>query len=328
MSGVPNPDGVPHTFPAAVIGGFGVPARGRRAVNRRYNAVAVRKADQPDKIFCPVAADNVSRAHDEYALEKPPAGVSRNVIDKLWKKYEPDLPDAILALEEHRHSMRDWEMILSHVHGQGVRSRDFLVRAAEYLRAEHGITNPTRDQLQVERIQTLLNTPEFMKTCRFAVVRRPSDGPRFVANIKGYAAPLEDTEFGFACVIFPLSPEVAVLMVVGAAKADDNVNAGPMRDLTMTPAAVDLVNEASWRLRGIDCVFGHPDDQDYILRLDASRLLVPPAMGPYRGTGDVGLCDWAVLDRVAHRLTIVDWRRARTAQQQKALAATPATNAS
>jgi len=307
-----SPGGVPHTFPASVIGGFGIPASGKNAIYARHARVAVRFTHKPDKIFV-MSANDVSKVHDEYAFDRPPAGVPRNVIDDLWTAYEGKLVPAIKAIEERRSSMADWAVILTHVHAEAVRSSDFRDRAAAYLAAEHGITDPTKDQLQFERLRTLVNTPDLMAECRFAVVRRPSDGPRFIGNAKGYGAPFEDLEFGHACVVFPLSPEVAVLMVVGAAKQDDDHRAGPMQDLTMTAAAVDMVNEAAWRLRGSSCVFGHPDDEDYILNLDADRMLMPPVLGPFRGTCDMSLCDWAARNDRARRLTIINWERARPA---------------
>ena len=124
----------------------------------------------------------------------------------------------------------------------------------------------------------------------------------------GYAAPLQDAEFDVKCLIFPLSPEVAVLAAIDVAKPGDDYQAGPMEDLIMTPTTVDVVNEASWRLTGIACVFGHPDDGDYLLNLDRDRVLMGSALGPYRGTCDIGLADWAVMDERAVSLTLRGWK--------------------
>jgi hypothetical protein len=300
-------DGVPHTFPASVIGGFGVPTA-KRPNNLRYNEVAVRLARKPGEILSPMSASNVSKVRNEYALEEPPPGVDRNMIDALWDAYEPHLPAAIRSLERGRPSQDEWRAILGHVHAQGVRSPRFRDRAKEYLQVERGVTDPTWDQVQAERVVTLANTPKLLATYRFAIVRRPSDGPRFIANDMGYATPLQDMEFGVKCLIFPLSPEVAVLAAIDVAKPSDEYQTGPMEDLTMTPATVDVVNEASWRLTGIACVFGHPDDREYLLNLDRNRELIGSALGPYRGTCDVGLADWAVMDQRASRLTILDWK--------------------
>ena len=76
-------DGVPHTFPASVIGGFGVPS-GKRPNNLRYNEVAVRLERKPNEILSPMSASNVSKVRDEYALEQPPPGVDRSAIDAIW----------------------------------------------------------------------------------------------------------------------------------------------------------------------------------------------------------------------------------------------------
>jgi hypothetical protein len=113
-----------------------------------------------------------------------------------------------------------------------------------------------------------------------------------------------DVAFDVKNVVFLLSPEIAVLMVVDAAQPGDDYKAGPMRDLILTPAMADLINEASWQLGGIMCALGHPDDASYMLQLNASRPFAMPWLGPFRGTGDVGLCDWAVMDEVVRRLTV------------------------
>jgi len=142
-------DGIPHTFPASVIGGFGVPSR-KRPTNLRYNEVAVRLAAKPQGILSPMAATNVSKVRDEYALEEPPPGVHRNLIDGIWDAYEPALPSAIRALERGRPSQSEWELILIHVQAQGVRSLRFRERAKEYMQLERGVMEPTKDQLQSE----------------------------------------------------------------------------------------------------------------------------------------------------------------------------------
>ena len=295
--------GIPHYLPASMIGGFGVAETGNRSGSLRLARVAVRLAADPDRVLPNQRAETIAKERNAYALENPPPGVDRNIIDRIWDSYEAKLPGAIDALSRGTYTANEWQTVLEHVNGQSARSPDYLVRAAKYL-AEQGISAPTRDQLQLERLKTLAATPAFMADCRFALVRRPVDGPRFVVNDKGYASPLQDPETGLANVIFPLSPEIAVLMVVGAGQPGDDFNLGPMRKLTMTPSTVALVNEASWQLSGIQFLIGHPEDAAYIRRLDATKPLEPPLMGPYRGTGDAGLCDWAVMKQVASRLTV------------------------
>ena len=304
MSVMKGQDGTPHTFPACVIGGFGVRDRGRRSGNLRSAKVAVRLTNKPGEIQNNQRAERILAARNEYRFEDPPPGVDPNVIDSFWN-YEDQLVQAIQALESGSFTCDDWRTALEHVHAQSVRSRDFPVRAAAYL-IEQGIPEPTRDQIQVERIKTLANTPTLLARCRFALVHRPADGRRFIVNDKGYAKPMLDVVLDVKNVVFPLSPEVAVLMVVDAARSGDDYKVGPMRELTMTPAMVDLVNEASWELGGIMCVLGHPDDASYMLRLGADRPFAMPWLGPFRGTGDVGLSDWAVLDEVARRLTVIN----------------------
>lgn len=299
-------DGVPHTFPAAVIGGFGLPSSGRPK-RLRCNYLAMRRVDKPNVIISPVSAENISTVPDEYAFDTPPQGVHRNMIDSIWRTYESDLPAAIGRLDRGNPLPTDWRTVLRHVHAQVPRSRDYRDRAGDYLLAEHGVANPTKDQLQAERLFTYLNGPSVFARCRFAIVRRPVDGPKFIANDKGYAI-LRDRKFGTKCIVYPLSPHLGVLVVDDAAKAGDDYTAGPMEDLVLTPATVDVINEASWRLEGIDCVFGHPDEGDYLRQLDRQRVLELPPLGPYRGTCDRGLADWAVVGKRATRITVQDWK--------------------
>jgi len=286
-----------------MIGGFGVPGKGKDSGNLRLARVAVRLAADSGRILPNQRAETIAKERDAYAFDNPPPGVDRNIIDKIWDSYEAKLPSAIRALERGSFTPSDWRTVLEHMIGQSARSPDYLVRAATYL-ATQRIGTPTRDELQLERLKTLANTPAFMADCRYALVRRPADGPRFFVNDKGYAAPLQDPETGLANVVFPLSPEIAVLMVVGAGQPSDNFDVRPMRKLTMTPATVALINEASWQLSGIQFLIGHPQDIPHMLRLDAAKPLQPPLLGPYRGTGDAGLCDWAVSTEVASRLTV------------------------
>jgi len=303
MSIMAKDRGIPHYFPACVIGGFGEPARGSKASNARESRVSVHMLAKPEQMLSRVRASKIAAAWEEYTITKPPPGLSPNFIDKLWDSYETQLRPAISALECGGHTREQWGHVLDHVHAQSVRSPDFLTKATAYL-TRLGMDKLTRDQLQFERIRTLVNTPKIMASSRFALLRRPVDGHRFIVNDKGYAAPLLDPEFDCPNVIFPLSPQLAVLMVVGTAKSGDDYKAGPMRDLTMTASAVDLVNAASWMLGGITCVMGHPKDESRMASLDKVKPLVSPILGPYRGTYDVGFCDWAVMDTSATRLTV------------------------
>ena len=293
--------GTPHFFPACVSGGFGRPASGKRASRRRYATVAVRNWDRPEDIF-EHKADAITKEAGHYRVQNPPPGFAPDFIDTFWDGYETYLPGAIDALESGRYTSSHWHVILAHVQAQSARNPDFLAKAAAHLETL-GITDPTWDQLQYERVRTLFNTPALMSQCRFALVHRPHDGRRFVVNDKGYARIL-DVEPSVINVFFPLSGETAVQMVVDAAQLGDDIEAGPMRELTMTPTAVECVNQASWSVPDIVCIMGHPDDGRWMLELDTAVDLTRPWLGPYRGTCDVDLSDWAVSNQAATRLTV------------------------
>lgn len=279
-----------HYLPACLIGGFGRPgSRGGRRTRRRNAVVAVRFTSTPDQVR-PIAAREVAKQRGIYRLQEPPPGVGANVIDDLWDDYEPHLPTAIREVEAGRATDPVWDVIKLHIIAQAVRHPDFDEAARTYLRAT-GIEEPSRDQIQRERVRTLDRTPELLAECRIAFVRRPRDGPRFVVNDKGYAT-LEDPD-NRKGVLFPLSGSVGVLAVTAVGLYEGRAEPWVWGELTLTPGAVELLNEASWRLGGIRCVIGHPEDAESIQALSVDRELVAPLLGPFRGTGRADLFDWA-----------------------------------
>ena len=126
---------------------------------------------------------------------------------------------------------------------------------------------------------------------RFALARRPTDSHRFVVNDKGYVS-LMDPE-GQRAIVFPLSGEVALLCSVDSPPGEGQSPWVLDDELTFTPGTVDSINRASWRLPGVTCVVGHPDEAEYLQALDLDGPLTLPALGPLRGRRAEGLLDWA-----------------------------------
>jgi hypothetical protein len=232
----------------------------------------------------------VAAARGEYTLSDPPHGIDPDIIDKTWDLYEPRLPQAVADLERGSLDEDGRTAILHHVAALGVRHPEFTEVVRGHL-AQNGEQFVSRDRLQLERLRTLQGTVALLRGWRFAVVRRPTDGRRFVLNDKGYAT-LMDPE-GHRAIVYPLSGEVSLLCAVDAAPGDGESPWILEGELTFTPGAVQSINRASWRLRGVTCVVGHPDDAEYLLTLDLNGPLTMPALGPFRGRGVEGLLDWA-----------------------------------
>jgi hypothetical protein len=71
---------------------------------------------------------------------------------------------------------------------------------------------------------------------------------------------------------------------------------------------------SSRQLNDIRCVPGHPEDDEYMLQLDATRKLEVPRLGPFRRTADRTLSGWAVREQAPTRHRVfVESHRTQTA---------------
>ncbi len=83
-------------------------------------------------------------------------------------------------------------------------------------------------------------------------------------------------------------------MVVEVAQHGDEYEQGPLAERTLNPRGMEIINAASWDTVGIECVIGHPDDQQAIAALTTGEKTVRmPEYGPYRGNREPGMFDWA-----------------------------------
>jgi hypothetical protein len=57
----------------------------------------VRFTHNPERTF-PMVAKKIARERDVYRLEDPPVGMDANVIDDIWRGYEPKLPLETLSV--------------------------------------------------------------------------------------------------------------------------------------------------------------------------------------------------------------------------------------
>src|SRR5258708_6726431 len=97
----------PHYLPAALIGGFGVPASGVRASKLRHAKVIVRRRDKPDELLGPMAAANVAVDTDVYRVDHPDRDLPADFAEELWVQYESALPGAVGAVESGTFTRQD-----------------------------------------------------------------------------------------------------------------------------------------------------------------------------------------------------------------------------
>lgn len=241
----------------------------------------------------PSRADQVAVYCGLYAVDQPDSDLPADFAEELWSQYESALPGAVRTVESGTYTREDWAVILLHVQAQSIRYPDFD-HVAELYFARNGVNNAGRDLRQRQRLRTFDETREWMADARFAVLRRGEIARRFLINDKGFAS-MEDVLLQVRGAVFPLTGETAVAMAVGTAQPGDDDEAGPVAHRTLTGAAMDIINAATWRHVDIDCVIGHPEDTSWIADLQLTTgALQMPRLGPFRGTGEAGMFDWAV----------------------------------
>jgi hypothetical protein len=278
-----------HYIPASFLGGFGADTKSTKG--RRRARVAVRFRDSPDEVEV-ATADEIAKAVGIYKLQSPPMGLSPDAVDRAWRSYEPALPGSIRAVERNCYELHDIRTIALHMAAQGVRHPDFFQEAQKYL-ATQGAPVSDVDLPQLQRIRTMSDSLKMLwSQAKMAFLFPAAGAHKFVVNDKGFIK-LWEIESCRNGIFFPLSSSLTALIVFDSIKPNENNNNGkPTPRLVVTPRAVDMLNEISWRQQGNRFVVGHPDDKPWIARLDDSRDLRPPLLGPYRGARG-GFFDWA-----------------------------------
>ena len=237
-------------------------------------------------------ADQVAFEYGVYDVAQPSSDLAADFAEQLWRNYEGRLPSAVKALDDGSWTRDHWSTVLLHVQAQSIRHPDFDRAARDYIRSM-GDPEPSKDDVQAQRQRTYRSTRDWMAQARFAIVRQCYPAARFLVNDKGYV-PLEDPVRQLRGVLFPLSGLVGVMMVVNTAETADDYESGPLAERILSPNAVAIVNEATLDTTGIRCVIGHPDDWDIISAIPIGPKAVQmPENGPYLGTFEEGVFDWA-----------------------------------
>jgi hypothetical protein len=192
-----------HHIPAALIGGFGEPAR---SGEKREALVAVLDK-RSGKVF-EEKAENVGWKRGLYTLPFLPPG-QRDVMDALWRNYEPPLPRAIEALANGRASEEDLGALRLHLACAAVRIPGFPDLLKNWHR-EQG-TEITDDQARALRLEWIERGLQ-MDGWFWRALHAPSDvNVPFILSDTGYAKFQESQESARELVFFPLSPKVVLL---------------------------------------------------------------------------------------------------------------------
>jgi hypothetical protein len=136
-----------HYQPAALIGGFGRPAPSGKPREARV-AVRRKATGAVDPGF--PKAEKLAYRPGMYRLANPPAGVDRDVVDKLWDPVETGLRDLAARLAARRLQPGDDQLLFDYAATAGVRHPSFQAVAADY-QALQGMAALQGDDVQYAR---------------------------------------------------------------------------------------------------------------------------------------------------------------------------------
>jgi hypothetical protein len=170
-----------HYLPAALIGSFGQPAASGKL--REARVAVRRKATGAVDTGFP-KAEKLAYRPGMYRLAAPPAGVDRDVVDKLWDPVENALRDLVARLAARRLQPGDDTLLFDYAASAGVRHPSFEDVVADY-QARHGQSAPQGDGVQYARVLALGNQRPVMPAWRWRVLHSPADAPRFMITDRG-----------------------------------------------------------------------------------------------------------------------------------------------
>lgn len=195
-----------HYLPASLIGGFGKPAANGKL--REARAAVRRKATRAVDSAFP-KAQKLAYRPGMYRLAAPPAGVDRDVVDKLSDPVETALRDLVARLTVRRLQPGDDALLYDYAACAGVRHPSFEDVVADH-QARHGQPTPQGDGLQYARVLALGNQRPVMPTWRWRVLHSPVDAARFMITDRGWLyVGMED--WPTHGLLLPMGPRVAIL---------------------------------------------------------------------------------------------------------------------
>jgi hypothetical protein len=95
-----------------VIGGFGRRDAGKPP---REALVCVRRFEPAPMLQRGIRAEQVAAQRHLYDVRKPSQDLPADYADRIWERYERELPTAIEAIADGACDTRRWSAILAHV---------------------------------------------------------------------------------------------------------------------------------------------------------------------------------------------------------------------
>lgn len=256
-----------HYIPAALIGGFGEPS-GSGKVRDAVIAVLDKKSGN---VFTQ-KAENVGWQSGIYSLHILPDG-EKDVIDSLWKSYEPLLPKAVAALADRRESEEDLWALRLHASCAAVRAPHFPSLLKDWYQKQGSEITDT--QAKAMRLEWIDRDRE-MGDWFWRALHAPSDvNVLFMLPDTGFSKFCDGQPPHRTLVFLPLSPRVGLLgtrIHADSKPGFENLN---HRDMTLT--GMCFLNNLGTLNSEARQLFTHPT------RIDRLKDIFnkPPSSGEY-----------------------------------------------
>ena len=274
-----------HYLPASLIGGFGQPTASGKL--REARVAVRRKATGAVDTGFP-KAETLAYRRGMYRLASPPAGVDRDVVDRLWDPVENGLRDLAVQLAARRLQPGDETLLFDYAATAGVRHPSFEDVAADH-QVRQCMPALQGDDVQYARVLTLGNQRPVMPAWRWRVLHSPADAPRFMITDRGWMY-VGQEDWPTHGLLLPMGPRVAILGYL------DDPGLPPRRPafeehLDLCQSMIDYLNAAAWDDPHIEFLIAHPDDRSRLAALPDHHSLRINALGPFRNRKSVGLVD-------------------------------------
>lgn len=267
-----------HYMPATVIAGFGRRVSGRP---RRHSEILVK--DLATGVVTLSTAAKQAHRRALYRLVSPPSGLDPDWVDAQWTTIENRLPSLIERLVNGTLVPGDADFLFLYAAMIGVRHPSFEEIAEDHLVKSGLSTPPTADQVNLMRIEGILNVLGDMPDWRWRVLH-PTDGDAsFMLSDRGWIYIQEI--IGSRSIWVPMAPTAGILGYL------DDDQFGPRRPpfeehRNVVPSWVTWLNAAAADdKRFTHSMFTHPDNRIGLEQLPPLEGLTVNSRGPFRGVG-------------------------------------------
>ena len=217
-----------------------------------------------------------------YRLTAPGPGIDPDWVDQRWTSIENALPALIDRLVAKSLVAGDDEKLIMYAAMMGVRHPSFSEVAEDHLQ-QKGLPTPTGDQINVMRIEGILNVVEQMTKWRWRVLRTSGGDPPFMLSDRGWIY-IQEIK-GSRSIWVPMAPTAGILGYL-----EDEQFGGrrpPFEEhRQVIPSWVTWLNAAAADDdRFAHFLFTHPDNRDELGGLPRLDGLHVNSRGPFRGVG-------------------------------------------